>query len=58
MRASKCACCGTENKWGQSPLEDSESLRPPEVIAQEVIEDLEAAVEQLRAIAGDLGKSA
>ena len=39
-------------------LEDSENLPPPEVIAQEMIEDLEAALEQLRLIAGDLGKDA
>jgi len=38
-------------------LEDSENLPPPEVIAQEMIEDLEAALEQLRLIAGDLGGS-
>jgi len=37
-------------------LEDSENLPAPEVIAQEMIEDLEAALEQLRAIAGDLAK--
>src|SRR6266540_3457896 len=36
-------------------LEDSENLPQPEVIAQEMIEDLEAALEQLRAIAVDLG---
>jgi type I restriction enzyme M protein len=36
-------------------LEDSENLPLPEVIAQEMIEDLEAALEQLRAIAADLG---
>ena len=36
-------------------LEDSENLPPPEVIAQEMVEDLEAALEQLRLIAGDLG---
>jgi type I restriction enzyme M protein len=35
-------------------LADSENLPPPEVIAQEMIEDLEAALEQLRAIAADL----
>jgi type I restriction enzyme M protein len=35
-------------------LEDSDNLPPPEVIAQEMIEDLEAALEQLRAIAADL----
>jgi type I restriction enzyme M protein len=41
-------------------LEDSENLPPPDVIAQEMIEDLEAALEQLRAIAADLrdGKTA
>ena len=37
-------------------LEDSENLPAPEVITQEMIEDLEAALEQLRAIAGDLAK--
>jgi type I restriction enzyme M protein len=36
-------------------LEDSENLPPPEAIAQEMVEDLEAALEQLRLIAGDLG---
>ena len=36
-------------------LEDSDNLPAPEVIAQEMIEVLEAALEQLRAIAGDLG---
>jgi len=36
-------------------LEDSDNLPAPEVIAQEMIEDLEGALEQLRAIAGDLG---
>ena len=39
-------------------LEDSENLPPPEVIAQEMVEDLEAALEQLRAIAGDLSEKA
>ena len=36
-------------------LEDSEDLPPPDVIAEEIIEDLRAALEQLEAIAGDLG---
>ena len=35
-------------------LTDSENLPPPEVIAQEIVEDLEAALEQFRLIAGDL----
>jgi type I restriction enzyme M protein len=30
-------------------------LPAPEVIAQEIVEDLEAALEQFRLIAGDLG---
>jgi type I restriction enzyme M protein len=34
-------------------LEDSDNLPAPEVIAQEMIEDLEAALEQLRLIAGE-----
>jgi type I restriction enzyme M protein len=38
-------------------LEDSDNLPAPEVIAQEMIEDLEGALEQLRAIATDLRTS-
>jgi type I restriction enzyme M protein len=36
-------------------LADSDKLPPPEVIAQEIVEDLQAALEQFRLIAGDLG---
>ena len=36
-------------------LSDSDNLPPPDVIAQEIVEDLEAALEQFRLIAGDLG---
>jgi len=36
-------------------LEDSDNLPEPGVIAQEIVDDLEAALEQLRAIAEDLG---
>jgi type I restriction enzyme M protein len=36
-------------------LSDSDNLPPPEIIAQEIVEDLEAALEQFRLIAGDLG---
>jgi type I restriction enzyme M protein len=35
-------------------LSDSDNLPAPEVIAQEIVEDLEAALEQFRLIAGDL----
>ncbi|MGD2083094.1 MAG: hypothetical protein PVF91_09020 [Chromatiales bacterium] len=36
-------------------LSDSDNLPAPEVIAQEIVEDLEAALEQFREIALDLG---
>jgi type I restriction enzyme M protein len=36
-------------------LADSDNLPPPDVIAQEIVEDLEAALEQFRLIAADLG---
>jgi type I restriction enzyme M protein len=39
-------------------LADSDNLPPPEVIAQEIVEDLEAALEQFRLIAGDLNGGA
>jgi type I restriction enzyme M protein len=39
-------------------LADSDNLPPPDVIAQEIVDDLEAALEQFRLIAGDLGESA
>jgi len=39
-------------------LADSDNLPLPEVIAQEIVDDLEAALEQFRLIAGDLGGAA
>lgn len=39
-------------------LAESDNLPPPEVIAQEIVEDLEAALEQFRLIAGDLNGDA
>ena len=36
-------------------MEDSATLPPPDVIAEEILEDLRAALEQLEEIAGDLG---
>ncbi len=36
-------------------LEDSDNLPDPDVIAQEIVDDLEAALEQFRLIANDLG---
>jgi type I restriction enzyme M protein len=35
-------------------LADTDNLPPPEVIAHEIVDDLEAALEQFRLIAGDL----
>jgi hypothetical protein len=37
-------------------LADSENLPPSDVIAQEIVQDLEAALEQFRLIAGDLSE--
>ena len=37
-------------------LEDSEDLPEPEVLAQEIIEDLQAALEQFSAVAAKLGE--
>ena len=36
-------------------LESAENLPPPAILAKGIVEDLEAALEQFRAIAGDLG---
>jgi type I restriction enzyme M protein len=36
-------------------LEDSANLPNPDIIAQEIVDDLESAIEQFRLIAGDLG---
>jgi hypothetical protein len=35
-------------------LADPDNLPPPEVIAQEIVDDLEAALEQFRLIADDM----
>ena len=37
-------------------LEDSANLPDPDIIAQEIVDDLEAALEQFRLIANDLGE--
>ena len=39
-------------------LADSDNLPPPGVIAQEIVEDLQAALEQFKLIAADLGEAA
>jgi type I restriction enzyme M protein len=39
-------------------LADSDNLPPPDVIAQEIVDDLDAALEQFRLIAGDLAEAA
>jgi len=36
-------------------LEDSDNLPDPDLLAQEIVDDLEAALEQFREIAMDLG---
>jgi type I restriction enzyme M protein len=37
-------------------LEDSEDLPEPDVLAQEIADDLETALDQFAGIAGELGK--
>ena len=37
-------------------LADSDNLHPPEVIAQEIVDDLKTAPEQFLFMAGDLGR--
>ena len=37
-------------------MEDSANLPPPDIIAEEILEDLRAALEQLEEIAGDLAR--
>ena len=37
-------------------LEDSENLPDPDVLAMEIVENLEAALEQFRGIVADLGE--
>jgi type I restriction enzyme M protein len=44
-------------EWpGFQSLEDSDNLPDPDIIAAEIVEDLEAALEQFAAIANDLKK--
>ncbi len=38
-------------------LADTDNLPPPDVIAREIVDDLEAALEQFRLIADDLGQA-
>jgi type I restriction enzyme M protein len=38
-------------------LEESDNLPDPDLLAQEIVEDLEAALEQFREIATDLGRN-
>ena len=38
-------------------LEESDNLAEPDVLAQEIVEDLEADIEQFRDIATDLGRN-
>ena len=37
-------------------LEESDNLSDPDVLAQEIVDDLEAALERFREIATDLGQ--
>ncbi|MER5418284.1 hypothetical protein [Streptosporangium roseum] len=44
--------CNLDIFWLKDPsLEDADALQPPEVIAQEIVDDLEAALSEFAAIA-------
>jgi hypothetical protein len=49
----KIFATGSETK----ALEESDNLPDPDFLAQEIVEDLEAALEQFREIATDLGQT-
>jgi type I restriction enzyme M protein len=59
MKASTLA----EERWNycnelrDDALADSDNLPAPEIIAQEIVDDLEAGLEQFRLIAGDMAGS-
>ena len=53
MLHAHLANAGSE-KIKDDSVADSDNLPPPEVIAQEIVDDLEAALEQFRLIATDL----
>jgi type I restriction enzyme M protein len=42
-------------RFKDESLEDSDNLSDPDVLAREIVDDLEAAFEQFREIANDLG---
>ena len=52
----KDAVTRVKERPGFPSLEDSANLPDPEVIARELVEDLEAALQQFAAIANDLKK--
>jgi len=50
--------CSLDVFWLEDEsLEASDSLPEPDLIAQEIVEDLRAALEQFEEVAGDLGQS-
>jgi len=42
-------------RFRDESLEESDNLPDPDILAQEIVDDLEAALEQFREIAADLG---
>jgi len=58
IRAGSIAKASLDIFWlKHDSLADSDNLPPPDVIAQEIVDDLEAALEQFRLIAADLQPS-
>lgn len=58
IRVSERPLWGTKSwqRWERHSLEDSANLPDPDVLAQEIVADLEAALEQFATIAEDLKK--
>jgi type I restriction enzyme M protein len=54
--SSPKAWAGRASWLRDESLEDTADLPPPEVLAAEIVEDLQAALEQFREIAEDLGE--
>jgi hypothetical protein len=54
-RAQPAALQPGQHRAGCLCLADSDNLPAPAVIAQEIVEDLQAALAQFKLIAGDMG---
>ena len=54
QRAETWSAANPDGRWRANSLANSDNLPAPAVIVQEIVEDLQAALEQFKLIAGDL----